>query len=115
LVERYLRRPITGRLNYKGDLVFFKIYGDRISHVGIYFKGGKFIHAARKRGVEIADLDDEYWRKRYVSAKRIVNFDRNPQHQQTSWNIFPGEFKVAALVDSYAGQADGRADNSVLR
>ncbi|MBF0495306.1 MAG: C40 family peptidase [Deltaproteobacteria bacterium] len=95
-----------------GDLVFFKIYGDRISHVGIYFKGGKFIHAARKRGVEIADLDDEYWRKRYVSAKRIVNLDRSRQPQQTSWNIFPGEFKVAAL---YSDQANGQADSTTFR
>ncbi len=63
----------------KGDLVFFS--GRRISstvgHVGIFIeatrngKSFRFIHAARG-GVMISDLSEEYYSKRYLGARRIL-------------------------------------------
>ncbi|HEY0178702.1 MAG TPA: C40 family peptidase [Dokdonella sp.] len=54
-----------------GDLVFFRTHGKRISHVGIYLGGGRFIHSPSSgKRVSISDLDDAYWAKRYVGAKR---------------------------------------------
>jgi cell wall-associated NlpC family hydrolase len=58
-----------------GDLVFFKTSRKRvISHVGIYIGKGQFIHAStRSRQVRIDHLDEPYFKKRFVVAKRIVD------------------------------------------
>lgn len=54
-----------------GDLVFFRTQGRRVSHVGIYLDNGLFIHApSRGKRVRIDHLDDSYWARRFVGAKR---------------------------------------------
>jgi hypothetical protein len=55
-----------------GDLVFFKISNNNISHVGIYLGEHKFIHASTKRGVVINSLDEEYYKKYYYTAGRVI-------------------------------------------
>ena len=56
------------------DLVFFKTSGSRpVSHVGIYIGGGKFVHASTgARKVRIDALNDDYFRRRYKGARRVV-------------------------------------------
>ncbi len=54
-----------------GDLVFFKINGNKISHVGIYLKDNKFIHASSHRGVVVNDLDEKYYLKYYYASGRV--------------------------------------------
>ena len=55
-----------------GDLVFFRIYGNSVSHVGIYLGSGRFIHApSTGKKVSIAKLSDSYWRRRYAGGGRI--------------------------------------------
>lgn len=56
-----------------GDLVFFNTGGYGISHVGIYIGNGKFVHAATDEGVVINPLDESYYAKRYVTARRILD------------------------------------------
>lgn len=54
-----------------GDVVFFKnTYKAGISHMGIYIGDGVFIHAGND-GVEMASLEMEYWKKRFVTFKRF--------------------------------------------
>jgi lipoprotein Spr len=53
----------------EGDLVFFNTNGG-ISHVGVYLANNKFIHAAASGGVMISDLNEEYFRRRYIGAAR---------------------------------------------
>ncbi len=54
-----------------GDLVFFRIVGKRISHVGIYLDNGRFIHSpSTGKSVSISNLDEAYWAKRFAGAKR---------------------------------------------
>jgi cell wall-associated NlpC family hydrolase len=54
-----------------GDLVFFRIGGKRISHVGIYLEDGKFIHApSAGKSVSVSSLREPYWAKHYAGAKR---------------------------------------------
>jgi cell wall-associated NlpC family hydrolase len=54
-----------------GDLVFFRTRGKRISHVGIYLDNGRFIHSpSTGKSVSISRLDETYWAKRFVGAKR---------------------------------------------
>ena len=54
-----------------GDLVFFHTHGKRVSHVGIYLGEGRFIHSPTTgQRVRIDQLDNTYWARRFVGAKR---------------------------------------------
>lgn len=56
----------------EGDLVFF-VTGrtGRISHVGLYLKDGKFVHASSSRGVRVSDLGENYYVKHFKCAGRV--------------------------------------------
>ncbi|OHD69540.1 MAG: hypothetical protein A2W19_00590 [Spirochaetes bacterium RBG_16_49_21] len=57
-----------------GDLVFFKIDGEKISHVGIVINTREFIHApSTGKQVTIEKIDTEYWRKRFAGAVTYIN------------------------------------------
>lgn len=55
----------------EGDLVFFKTSGRSISHVGVYLRNNKFVHASTSSGVMISDLDEDYFARRYAGAGRV--------------------------------------------
>ncbi|MFN3554388.1 MAG: C40 family peptidase [Bacteroidales bacterium] len=55
----------------EGDLVFFRINGRKISHVGIYLSNNKFIHASTSRGVMVNDLDEAYYSQRFAFGGRV--------------------------------------------
>ncbi|OFY11204.1 MAG: hypothetical protein A2W93_08685 [Bacteroidetes bacterium GWF2_43_63] len=59
-----------------GDVLFFKINGDRVSHVGLYLGSRRFIHATTSKGVMISSLDEDYYSKRYYKCGRIVAMER---------------------------------------
>ncbi len=77
-----LSLPRTSREQYKeghrvsksslmqGDLVFFNTTGG-VSHVGVYLHNNKFVHASASSGVMISDLDDAYFKRRYLGATRL--------------------------------------------
>ncbi len=68
---RHARRIDESELR-PGDLVFFRLRSSRISHVGIYAGAGRFVHAPSKgKDVELASMNQAYWRKRYAGAGRI--------------------------------------------
>lgn len=59
----------------EGDMVFFNINnrrGGRASHVGVYLKDNKFIHATTRRGVIISDLNEPYYKRTYLGAGRVI-------------------------------------------
>jgi cell wall-associated NlpC family hydrolase len=55
-----------------GDLLFFRISGDRVSHVGIYVRGEDFVHAT-KSGYPVRrdSLANPWWLERLVVARRV--------------------------------------------
>lgn len=57
---------------HPGDLVFFNTLKRSFSHVGIYIGEERFVHAPSRGGeIEVANMNDRYWRKRYNGARRI--------------------------------------------
>ncbi|MFC3873014.1 C40 family peptidase [Neisseria musculi] len=60
-----------------GDMVFFRTMGgSRISHVGLYIGNDRFIHAPRAgKRIEIASLNNKYWKTKYATARRIKKND----------------------------------------
>lgn len=78
-----LARTTTAQLNsglkiqksklQSGDLVFFKTgKGPNGMHVGIYTSQNKFIHLSTKGGAKEADLENPYWKTRYLGARRFA-------------------------------------------
>ncbi len=57
---------------HSGDLVFFNTNGRTFSHVGIFIKNDKFIHAPSRRTgyVLISSLNNSYWRKHFTGIRR---------------------------------------------
>lgn len=61
-----------------GDLVFFNTLGPDYSHVGVYIGDGMFFHASPSwGGIVIADMNKEYFAKRYNGARRVLEPDYN--------------------------------------
>ena len=56
----------------EGDIIFFKIKKNRISHVGLYLKDCYFIHSSVQKGVIISQLSEPYYQKYYFSGGRIL-------------------------------------------
>ncbi len=55
----------------KGDLVFFKTRGNRVSHVGVYLGQNKFLHAPRTGKAITTSALDGYWQRTFVGFGRI--------------------------------------------
>lgn len=66
-------KPIKREDLQEGDLVFFKINGKRIDHVGIYLNNGDFAHASYSSGVMISNLGEPYYDKRFFMGGRKTN------------------------------------------
>jgi cell wall-associated NlpC family hydrolase len=68
--------PLVKRNDLKpGDLLFFSTAGrGRVSHAGIYLGDDQFIHSSSRRsgGVRVDSLDDAYWAKTFIEAKRAL-------------------------------------------
>lgn len=56
-----------------GDLVFFDtMRKGRVSHVGMYLGNGFFAHSGSRTGVAVASLDDEFYTRTYLKARRVT-------------------------------------------
>ncbi|MCE1189056.1 MAG: C40 family peptidase [Ignavibacteria bacterium] len=59
-----------------GDLIFFNTRRRvRPGHVAIYIGDNKFVHASSHNGVVVSSLDEDYYNRKYMGARRIVNLD----------------------------------------
>ena len=57
----------------EGDLIFFKINSNSITHVAVYLRDKKFVHASTSRGVLINSLTETYYQKYFYAAGRPKN------------------------------------------
>jgi cell wall-associated NlpC family hydrolase len=65
-------RPVPRAQLQPGDLVFFRLSSQAVSHVGVYTGHDRFVHAPQTGGlVREASLDDESFRDRYAGAGRF--------------------------------------------
>lgn len=79
--QQYLQGEKVSRTDLQpGDLVFFagRNGGKTVRHVGMVSEikdNGKveFIHSSTKKGVTHSFLEDTYYNKRYLGARRILN------------------------------------------
>ncbi|MBV6478620.1 MAG: hypothetical protein HGGPFJEG_01375 [Ignavibacteria bacterium] len=56
-----------------GDLVFFDtMRKGRVTHVGMYLGNGFFAHSGSRTGVAVASLDDEFYTRTYLKARRVT-------------------------------------------
>jgi lipoprotein Spr len=69
--------PISREDLKEGDLVFFRTSGRGAAgtptHVGIYLKTGKFIHASVMNGVIVSSLSEPYYIRTWISGGRVLN------------------------------------------
>lgn len=63
--------PVSEKNLEEGDLVFFKINSDKVSHVGVYLKNRRFVHASTHKGVMINSLDEVYYAKYFYKGGKI--------------------------------------------
>ncbi|WP_200999966.1 C40 family peptidase [Pseudomonas cichorii] len=80
--------PLVSRNDLKpGDLLFFSTRGrGRVSHAAIYLGDDQFIHSSSRRsgGVRIDSLDDAYWSKTFIEAKRALAMAPSSEPVQTT-------------------------------
>ena len=64
--------PVPRRDLRPGDLVFFRLQGPAVNHVGIYAGDDRFVHAPQSGGaVRVARLDDDYFRRSFAGGGRF--------------------------------------------
>ena len=62
--------PVESGEMRAGDLLFFSISG-KMSHVGLYVGGGRFVHApSTGKTVSVESLGSDYYRKAFIRAGR---------------------------------------------
>ncbi|WP_242691465.1 C40 family peptidase [Desertivirga arenae] len=57
----------------EGDLVFFDFSGQKFSHVGVYLKNNRFVHASSSKGVIISNLKDGWYYKYFSRCGSAKN------------------------------------------
>jgi len=66
-----------------GDLLFFKIYRNRVSHVGIFVDSDTFIHAPTwGKRVSFANMNLDYWRRTFVGAASYIGDAKRPEKDE---------------------------------
>ncbi len=62
--------PLSIEELQEGDLVFFKINGRRIDHIGVYLHNHKFVHTSASKGVMVSSLEQAYFKQRFYKGGR---------------------------------------------
>ncbi|BBP46239.1 hypothetical protein THMIRHAS_16120 [Thiosulfatimonas sediminis] len=71
-LQRRQGKPVKRSQLKAGDVLFFKT-GWRTYHNGIYLGDSRFMHASSTKGVILSSLSEDYWQKRFLEARRLLN------------------------------------------
>ena len=90
-----------------GDLLFFWT-SEKGRHVGIYLENGNFFHSSTTAGVTISNLEEDYWRYRLITIRRVDHglslaqfkkgFDRYDRARYSYGKAGPDRFDCSGLV-----------------
>lgn len=71
--QRVEGQPVNRDSLLAGDLIVFraKLFGR--PHIGVYLSNNEFVHASTSQGVMISKLTDNYWKRRYKTARRVID------------------------------------------
>ncbi len=84
-----------------GDLLFFTTYRPGPSHVGIYIGNGRFVHASEKTGITINRIDEPYWSRRFLFARRLEHSNKTYagiERQKVQPNSLPQRDEIGDLI-----------------
>jgi cell wall-associated NlpC family hydrolase len=70
--QRQIGRPVSREEMAPGDLLFFRLGSGRVNHVGVAIGEDRFLHASSTRGVVVDRLNDTYFGRRLVEARRVA-------------------------------------------
>lgn len=105
--------PRTSRLQYTvgdavsknqlqyGDLVFFDTLNKGVSHVGVYIGNDKMVHASSSKGVTVTPITTDYWKKRYIGARRLTGSNLAAGEVQGERHLLPSSypFMIRRMID----------------
>ncbi|MCH5265199.1 MAG: C40 family peptidase [Lachnospiraceae bacterium] len=77
-----------------GDVIFYGVTDDKITHCGIYLGENQVIHATKEKGVVISDMNY----RRIVMAKRMIEAVETPENGDDSV-----DFRIIPAADSSFG------------
>lgn len=73
-IQSKIGRTVRQKDLRKADLVFFRMRGHLIDHIGIFIGNNNFIHASKSAGeVRISSLKNPFWQKCFSHAKNILD------------------------------------------
>lgn len=55
----------------EGDLIFLKVGGSKINHVGVYLQNGYFVHATSNMGLVVDNLTDPYIQQCFMACGAV--------------------------------------------
>jgi hypothetical protein len=55
----------------EGDLIFLKLGGNNINHVGVYLQNGYFVHETPNLGLVLDNLTDPYIQQRFMACGNV--------------------------------------------
>ena len=105
--------PRTSRMQYTvgdevtrdqlqyGDLLFFDTLGKGVSHVGVYAGNNRMVHASSSKGVVTDALSTDYWKRRYIGARRLTGSDLRSGEVSGEFHLLPSAYpiRVRRLID----------------
>jgi len=91
-----------------GDLLFFttSIKSRKITHVGIYLSEGRFVHAARRKGVIVSSLGKRYYSERIVGARRVIEQPQSGNRDADSSALSDTDATRGTVFDTWGNRED---------
>ncbi|MCF7824057.1 MAG: C40 family peptidase [Candidatus Marinimicrobia bacterium] len=84
-----------------GDLLFFDTLGKGVTHVGVYTGRNKMVHASTSSGVVEVPVNTDYWKKRYIGARRLTGSDLRSGEVSGEFHLMPKAYpmQIRRLID----------------